>query len=315
VPSGQGGALTAAATDAYFYAFDTTGKQIGSQVSNRLLALKPGDYQLKVNNSTHPISLPAKMLAKCATGTVQAAGKTDEYYYIFDGAGTQLASAKLGTALSLFPGNFQVRLNNTPAGIDVKANTVTELKPGTLNVLGSTDEYYYVFNTTGTQLASSKLGRALSLFAGNYTVRVNNSSTPMTIAAAGSTDISSGALLVEGTTDEYYYVFNAMGTQLASSELGKAVALLEGPYTAKVNNAGFPVKVDPGRTNEYQTGTLTAKGSGSDYYYVLDTNGTQLASNKLNQPLSFPAGNYSVKAGSNTRAATVIAGQSAVVNW
>jgi C4-dicarboxylate-specific signal transduction histidine kinase len=82
-----------------------------------------------------------------------------------------------------------------------------------------------------------------------------------------------------------------------------------------VNNAGFPVKVDPGRTNEYQTGTLTAKGSGSDYYYVLDTNGTQLASNKLNQPLSFPAGNYSVKAGSNTRAATVIAGQSAVVNW
>src|SRR5579864_9466082 len=64
VPSGQGGALTTGATDAYFYAFDTTGKQIASQVSNRLLALKSGDYQLKVNNSTHAISLPSKMLAK-----------------------------------------------------------------------------------------------------------------------------------------------------------------------------------------------------------------------------------------------------------
>ena len=315
VPPGQGGVLTAAATDAYFYAFDGTGKQIGAQVSNRLLALKPGGYQIKVNNSTHPISLPAKMLAKCATGTVQAAGKTDEYYYIFDGAGTQLAAAKLGSALTLFPGKFQARLNNTPASLDITANAVSELKPGTLNVLGSTDEYYYVFNTTGTQLAASKLGRALSLFAGNYTVRVNNSSAPVTIGAAGSTDISSGALLVQGTTDEYYYVFNAMGTQLASSKLGKAVALLEGPYSAKVNNAGFPVKVDPARTNEYQTGALTVKGSGSDYYYVFDTNGTQLASSKLNQPLSFPAGNYSVKVGSNTRAAAVTAGQSAVMNW
>src|SRR5690349_25036967 len=50
VPSGQGGALTIGTTDSYFYAFDTTGKQIGAQVSNRLLALKSGDYQLKVNN-------------------------------------------------------------------------------------------------------------------------------------------------------------------------------------------------------------------------------------------------------------------------
>jgi len=315
VPSGQGGALTTGTTDAYFYAFDTTGKQIGAQVSNRLLALKPADYQLKVNNSTHLISVPVKMLAKCSTGTVQAAGKTDEYYYIFDGAGTQLASAKLGTALSLFPGKFQARLNNTPAGVDITPNAVAELKPGTLNVLGSTDEYYYVFNTTGTQLASSKLSRALSLFAGNYTIRVNNSSAPVTIAAAGSTDVTSGALLVQGTTDEYYYVFNAMGTQLASSKLGRAVALLEGPYTAKVNNAGFPVKVDPGRTNEFQTGALTVKGSGSDYYYVFDTNGVQLGSNKLNQPLSLPAGTYSVKVGNNTRTAAVTAGQSAVVNW
>src|SRR5579864_2203176 len=253
VPSGQGGALTTGTTDAYFYAFDTTGKQIGAQVSNRLLALKPADYRLKVNNSTHLISVPAKMLAKCSTGTVQAAGKTDEYYYIFDGAGTQLAAAKLGTALSLFPGKFQARLNNTPAGVDITPNAVAELKPGTLNV--------------------------------------------------------------QGTTDEYYYVFNAMGTQLASSKLGRAVALLEGPYTAKVNNAGFPVKVDPGRTNEFQTGALTVKGSGSDYYYVFDTNGVQLGSNKLNQPLSLPAGTYSVKVGNNTRTAAVTAGQSAVVNW
>ncbi len=315
VPSGQGGVQVTATTDVYFYVFDGTGKQIGYQGANRLLAVKPGEYQLKLNNSVHPISLSSKMLAKCSSGTVQATGKTDEYYYIFDAAGTQLAYNKLGSALSLFPGKFQARLNNTPTSVDVNPNAIAELKAGTLNVLGSTDEYYYVFNGAGTQLAYNKLGRALGLFAGSYNVRVNNSSVPVTITAAGAIDVQSGALVVQGATDEYYYVFNSLGTQLAYNKLGKALSFVEGAYTAKVNNGAFPVKVDPSRTNEFQTGTVTVKGTGSDYYYVFDTNGTQLGYNKLNQPLSFPAGSYSVKVANNARPVAVAAGQAVVVNW
>ncbi len=315
VPSGQGGVQIMAATDAYFYAFDGAGKQIAYQNANRMLPLKPGDYQIKINNSAHPVSVQSKTLAKCASGTVLATGKTDEYYYIFDGGGTQLAYEKLGKALSLFPGKYQARLNNTSTAVDVSPNTTTELKSGILDVLGSTDEYYYVFNGTGTQLAYNKLGKALGLFAGSYTAKVNNSSAPVIISAAGTAELPSGAIAVQGTTDEYYYVFNALGTQLAYNKLGKALSFVEGAYTAKINNVAIPVRVEPSRTNEYQTGTLTVKGSGSDYYYVLDTNGTQLGYNKLNQPLSFPAGSYSVKVGNNMRPATVTAGQAVVVNW
>ena len=39
VPSGQGGVQVMAATDAYFYAFDGTGKQIAYQGANRLLPM------------------------------------------------------------------------------------------------------------------------------------------------------------------------------------------------------------------------------------------------------------------------------------
>ncbi len=315
VPSGQGGVQVMAATDSYFYAFDGAGKQIAYQGANRLLPLKPGDYQIKINNTTHPVSVQSKTLAKCASGTVLGSGKTDEYYYIFDGAGTQLAYEKLGKALSLFPGKYQGRLNNTSTTVDVSPNATTELKSGLLDVLGSTDEYYYVFNSTGTQLAYNKLGKALGLFPGAYTVKVNNSSAPVTIAAAGATELPAGAMVVQGTTDEYYYMFNALGTQLAYNKLGKALSFVEGAYTAKVNNVAIPVRVDPSRTNEYQTGTLTVKGSGSDYYYVFDGNGTQLGYNKLNQALSFPAGSYSLKVGNNTRPATVTAGQAVAVNW
>jgi hypothetical protein len=75
------------------------------------------------------------------------------------------------------------------------------------------------------------------------------------------------------------------------------------------------VQVGTGRSGEYQSGSLTVKTAGSDYYAVLDASGTQLASKQVNQPVSLPAGKHSVRLGNNMRPATVTAGQSVVLNW
>jgi hypothetical protein len=88
-----------------------------------------------------------------------------------------------------------------------------------------------------------------------------------------------------------------------------------GEYRAKVNNVPIVVRTEPGRTNEYQVGTLTVKSAGSESYYVLDLAGTQLASKQLNEPISLPAGKYSVKVGNNARPVAVTAGQAVVLNW
>ena len=90
---------------------------------------------------------------------------------------------------------------------------------------------------------------------------------------------------------------------------------MPGEYRAKVNNVPFPVRTAPAGTNEYQAGTLTVKSAGSEYYYVFDLAGTQLASKQLNQPISLPAGKYSVKVGNNARPVAVTAGQAIVLNW
>lgn len=377
VRSGQGAIQVLASTDTYFYVFDGAGKQLGSHAMNGVLAVKPGDYQVKVNNSVHAVAARSDTLTKCTTGAVLVTGKTDEYYYVLDGAGTQLASSHLGASLSLFPASYRIRLNNSETTANVAAGSTTELKPGTVNVeadtdeyyyafdsgakqlasshvgratglfagsytlkvnnsqaradvrasealsvpagtvvvRGSTDEYYYVVDTAGTQLASAHLERPLALFPGSYNVKVNNSTTPTNVTADTATEVKTGTLVMRGTTDEYYYVFDTAGTQLASAHLARPVSLLPGEYQAKVNSAPVPVRVEAGRPSDYPLGTLTVRSARSDYYYVFDRNGTQLASKQLNQPISLPAGKYSVKVGNESRPVALTAGQPLVVSW
>jgi hypothetical protein len=225
-----------------------------SHAVNGLLPVKSGDYHLKLNNSVHLIAVQGKMLTKCSPGAVLPIAKTDEYYYIFDNAGAQLASAHLGSALSLFPASYQVRLNNSDIAANVQVGSTTELKPGTVNVEAGTDEYYYVFDSGAKQLASSHLGKAIGLFAGSYTVKVNNSQAKIDVRAGEGSSIPVGTLVTQGTTDESYYVFDTGGTQLASAHLARPLAFFPGSYNAKVNNSSTVAIVTAATATEVKAG-------------------------------------------------------------
>ena len=377
VPSGQGGIQVLASTDAYFAVRDTTGKQTASEHVNAITPVPPGDYQVVLNGSAHSTAVQSKMLTKCKTGAVLVNGKTDEYYAVLDSATRQLASAHVASALSLFPGSYTVRLNNSDVGANLQPGALLELKPGTLNVdvgtdeyyavldgatrqlasshvgqalgvfagsylvrinnsdtkaevrtgeftnvpagilvvHGSTDEYYAVMNNAGAQLASAHLEKPLAFVPGTYNVKVNNTTTPVTMVSGVTTEVKTGAVVLQGSTDEYYAIIDSAGTQLASAHLGRALSLMPGAYRAKLNNIAMAVQVDAGHSGEYQSGSLTVRTAGSDYYAVLDASGTQLVSKQVNQPVSVPAGKYSVRLGNNSRPATVTAGQSVVLNW
>ena len=315
VAAGEGAIQIIATTDEYSYVYDSSGKQVKSGSNNRALNLKPGQYNVKLNNSAHPVYVQSKMLTRCTASALRVSGDTDEYYYVFDSLKQQLANHKLGGPLAFFPGNYLVGVNNASASASLSPGSVTELKAGLVNVRGTTDEYYYVFDGAGAQLANNKLSRPLSFLAADLVVKVNGTSAPLKITAGGVANVLTGALLVGGATDEYYYVFDSLGNQLANNKLGRALSFFPGNYTVKVNNSPNPVSVEAGRTNEYQTGTLTVQRSGDDYYYVSDSNGNQIANNKLNRPLALLAGKYSVKVGNDARPVAITAGQTTVVNW
>src|ERR1700732_198542 len=294
-PSGQGGIQVLASTDAYFAVRDATGKQMVSEHVNAITPVPAGDYQVVLNNSTHATSARSKMLTKCTTGAVLVNGKTDEYYAVLDKASQQLASAHLASALSLFPGSYQVRLNNTDAAANLQAGSMLELKAGTVNVDAGTDEYYAVLDAATRQLASSHVGRALGLFAGSYTVRINNTDARAEVRAGESTNVPSGTLVVHGSTDEYYAVANSAGVQLASAHLEKPLAFVPGTYNVKVNNTTTPATMVSGVTTEVKTGAVVLQGSTDEYYAIVDSAGTKLASAHLGHALSLVPGAYSAK--------------------
>ena len=312
---GKGAIQIAGKTDEYFYVLDSAGKQLTNAKLGQAAPVAPGRYEVRLNRSSHPVTVEAKTITRCASGSILASGTTDEYFYVFDGANTQLASQKIGRALDLFPGKYKVELNRTSQAVEIAAGAMVELKPATLTVEGSTDEYYYVFDSSGTQLASTKISRPLALLPGAWTVKVNGTSQNVNAAAGATLKIPTAVLVITGTTDEYYYVLNSTGTQLASTKLGRPLGFMPGSYTAKVNNSTLAVQLEAGKTAEYATATLTVKAAKDAYYYVLDTSGTQLGSTKINQPMALFAGSYSVKVDQASRPVTLTASQPTLLNW
>lgn len=307
--SGLGAVEVIGTTGEYFYLRDRANKQVASGALNGAVGVRPGEYTALLNNSTHAVFVEEDRLTKCGCGSVQAIGGTVEYYYVLDSAGKQLASATLGKAISLFPDSFTVKLNNTTMPVDIKAGGPAMLHAGLLEVTGTTNEYYYVLDSAGTQLASATLQKSTALFRGTWTVKVNNTTVPVEIKPGETASLQTGTLMVRGTTSEYYYVLNDAGTQLASAQLDKATALLPGTYRIKLNNSIAPATVTPSQVTDLATGTVTAKKAGSDYYYVLDDKGTQLASSQVNRPSALLSGQYTVRVGESKKLATVNAGK------
>jgi len=315
VPSGQGAIQVTATTDEYFYVVDSAGKDVGHAKLNGSVAMKPGSYEVKLNRSAHTAWVKAGTLTRCVAGTLNVKGTTDEYYYVLDAGGTELSHNKLGRSLSFLPGSYTLRVNGTEKKAEIRAGETAIVETGTLVTRGSTDEYYYVLTGTGTELSHNKLDKPLAFLPGPLTISVNRTTAAAEVASGAVAEVKTGALLVQGKTDEYYYVLSATGTELAHNKLGRSLSFVEGSYTAKVNSTTLPVKVEAGKTNDYAAGTLTVRAAGTDYYYVLDGTGTELAHAKLGGSVSLAAGKYVVKVGKESRPATVAAGQEVVVAW
>ncbi|MDQ2658434.1 MAG: hypothetical protein M3Y60_13510 [Bacteroidota bacterium] len=301
-------------TNASYYILDELGKQVGYESLNRAVGLSAGRYIIRVNNSVHSVIVRAGENAKCSTGTLMVAGNTSDYYYVMDSTDQQLGYEVLGRSMSFFPGKFKIRVNNTEVPAEVKLRELTEIRTGSIIVKGTTNEYYYVVDKSNKQLNYNSLGKPLAFLPGKYDVKLNNTSMEANVRAGNATEFTTGNLLVNGLTDEYYYVTDTAGNALNYQSLNKYLAFFPGTFQIKVNNTLVRGQVSPGDTTRFMTGSIRLTGGGPGYYYVLDEDGRQLNYNSLNKSLSFFPSEYTVKLGSSTRRATVTAGQLTSIN-
>ncbi|MEO5602705.1 MAG: hypothetical protein ABIR06_17425 [Cyclobacteriaceae bacterium] len=296
-------------TSAYFYVFDASGKKVNYQTLNKSLALNPGKYQIRVNNSTHDVEIKSGILAKCSTATLLVTGKTNEYYYVMDSLSEQLSYDVLGKAVTLFPSLVKVKVNNTELPVEVKVNQTTEVKTGTLIVRGTTGEYYYVLDAMNKQLNYNTLEKPLAFLPGAYKIKMNKTSLEAEVKAEKITELATGSILVNGSTNEYYYVSDTLGNALNHQNLNEPLSFFPGNVQIKLNNTLMNARVIKGETIELQTGSIVLTGSGTGYYYVLDLTGNSLNHNTMNKSLSFFPSEYVVKLGENTGKAIVSPGK------
>ena len=134
---------------------------------------------------------------------------------------------------------------------------------------------------------------------------MNNTSLEAEVEGEKMTELATGSILVNGSTNEYYYVSDTLGNALNYQNLNEPLSFFPGNVQIKLNNTLMNARVIKGETIELQTGSIMLTGSGTEYYYVLDLTGNSLNYNTINKSLSFFPSEYVVKLGENTRKAIV----------
>lgn len=235
----------AGTTSEYWYLLDSLGTQHAYALLGGSLGVFPGRYTVRVNNTHASVNAEGRDTIRLTTGTIGVAGVTSEYFYVLDVNGKQLAYSTLGEPVSLLPGSYRARVNNSHSPFTIEAGRATGLSTGVVLGSGTTSEYYYVLDDTGEQLGYAVLGNATSYLPGSYTFRLNNRTTPIAVSARDTTDVRTGTVVVEGKGGEYFYVLDDAGTQLAYSVLGTPLSMLPGEYRVRVGERVDPVSVVP----------------------------------------------------------------------
>jgi hypothetical protein len=189
VQSGQGALQVDGTTAVQFLVFDPAGKPVDNKLLGRAMAVGAGKYRVTVNNTVHAVTVEGGKLTRCATGTLLVTGTTDDTWFVQDPSGAALEQTRLGRPLSLMPGSFRVMVNNTVTTAEVRLNQVTELKTGTLVAEGSGDASYHVTDKAGASLEHKTLNRALSLFPGEYNVKLGETTHATKVEAGQATSV------------------------------------------------------------------------------------------------------------------------------
>jgi len=176
---------------------------------------------------------------------------------------------------------------------------------GTIQVSGIGKDTYYVYNSDGTCIFSSKTNKAVDVESGEYTLKLNNSSQTTSVQSGKKVTIHSGVLHVKGVGKANFYVYDLDGNTLAGTRINNELEFFSGEYLVNVNNSKESAYVKSSEKKTLQTGSLSVEGIGKANFYVYDLDGNTLAGTRINNELEFFPGEYLVNV-NNTKESSYV---------
>ncbi|QTA81227.1 Uncharacterized protein dnl_35580 [Desulfonema limicola] len=233
-----------------FYILDSSGAPIAKAKTNQEIDLFGGTYTISLNNSKVSADV---ITAESETRT----NSTKRSIHGVADLSDPLTALKICSGEDISdPGEADMNqdgiidLIDAVYGLQVISGSITPktvLVAGELEVTGQGLDFFEVYDSQETFLADKKTGRTLEFFAGNYTVKLNNSVSYAEISQGQTTTLETGAINVPGTGTDMYNVRDNAGSILKENiPSGTSIELFPGNYIIVFNNSSQNAAVEAG---------------------------------------------------------------------
>ena len=215
---------------------------------------------------------------------IKVLGTGNNSYYVYDSEREQIGDAQTiidedeedGVEIS-DEGIYSVELSDVSREITVEDDVT--LVSGSVLVFGWGTDPYDLYDEDDNKLGGAETGEYTDMFAGSYTVRLNDTSQPATVVSGARTFLGAGAILVRGTGTDRYDVYDADENKLGGNDTEGDVELFPGTYTVELNKTReTTVIVEAFRRSVLKAGAIKITGTGSDSYNVCDLDENDLGS-------------------------------------
>ncbi len=195
--------------------------------------------------------------------------------------------------------SYQLQSPGATSWGSVTSGDEVTLTAGTVIVLGFGIDTYYLYDTEDKKIADSKTNEFIDMFSGIYTVKLNKTAKTNFYLSSSKT-FYAGAVIVTGTGDNSYFLYDATGDeQLGSKKTNEFIEVFPDDYKVQLNDTwygtspeGDPITVGSLQLNLLDAGYVTVTKNGNNSFTLNDKDGNELASAKTRENIEVFDGTY-----------------------
>ena len=256
-----------------------------------------------------PTSPPVGRSDAAETGSVVVRAEQKGTFYVYDSNDRSLTNASANTPISLFPGNYKVKINGSESQTSVKAGQNAILETGSVVVRAEQKGTFYVYDSNDRSLTNASANTPISLFPGNYKVKINGSESQTSVKAGQNAILETGSVVVRAEQKGTFYVYDSNDRSLTNASANTPISLFPGNYKVKINGSESQTSVKAGQNAILETGSVVVRAEQKGTFYVYDSNDRSLTNASANTPISLFPGTYKLRFQGSERIVSVQASQ------